>query len=55
MSDPVATPAVAVEEAQPTETAPVTDSSAPAPEVPKVEDTAAPVRFSFVCHIMSSP
>jgi hypothetical protein len=39
-----ATP-VPVEEVKPTETAPVTESSAPAADSPKVEDVAAPVRF----------
>jgi hypothetical protein len=39
-----ATP-VPVEEVKPTETAPVTESSAPAAEAPKVEEVAAPVRF----------
>jgi hypothetical protein len=36
---------VPVEEVKPTETAPVTESSAPAADSPKVEDVAAPVRF----------
>jgi hypothetical protein len=39
-----ATP-VPVEEVKPTETAPATESSAPAAEAPKVEEAAAPVRF----------
>jgi hypothetical protein len=41
---------VAVEETKPTETAPVTDTSAPVQEAPKVEETAAPapVRL-FLC------
>jgi hypothetical protein len=43
----VATPAV-VEEAKPTETAPVTEPTVPAVEAPKVEDVAAPVRVLFV-------
>ena len=46
-TEAAATPAVAVEEVKPSE-APVTDTSAPAPEVPKVEAAAAPVRL-FLC------
>ena len=44
-----ATPAVVVEEAKPTETAPVVDTPAPAQEAPKVEETATPVRFFPLC------
>lgn len=46
-----ATP-VAVEEVKPAETVPVTESSAPAAEAPKVEEVASPVRFPcyFPCH-----
>ena len=51
-TEAAATPAVAVEEVKPSE-APVTDTSAPAPEAPKVETAAAPVRLSlcvtFLC------
>jgi hypothetical protein len=39
---------LAVEETKPTETAPVTDTSAPVQEAPKVEETVAPVRL-FLC------
>jgi len=39
---------VSVEEAKPTEAAPVTDTPAPAQEAPKVEEIAAPVRL-FLC------
>ncbi len=45
-----------VEEAKPTETVPITESSAPAAEAPKVEDVAAPVRllYFFLCRISLS-
>jgi hypothetical protein len=46
----VAVPAP-VEEAKPTETVAATESSAPAAEVTKTEDAAAPVRLFFVCYI----
>ena len=45
-AEAVTTPAP-VEEVKPTETAPVTESSAPAAEAPKVEEVAAPVSFLF--------
>jgi hypothetical protein len=53
-----ATP-VPVEEVKPTETAPVTESSAPAAEAPKVEEVASPVSFlcysvSFLCLLLFS-
>ena len=47
-TEAAATPAVAVEEAKPE--APVTDTSAPAPEAPKVETAEVPVRL-FLCVI----
>jgi hypothetical protein len=47
-----ATP-VPVEEVKPTETAPVTESPAPAVEAPKTEDVAAPVRL-LLCVISLS-
>jgi hypothetical protein len=53
-----ATP-VPVEEVKPTETAPATESSAPAAEAPKAEEVASPVRFlywflaSFLCFLLS--
>ena len=52
MSAVEATATPVVEEAKPTETAPVTESSAAA-EAPKVEDVATPVRFLcwFLCVI----
>jgi hypothetical protein len=44
-----------VEEVKPTETVPVTESSAPAAEAPKVEEVAAPVRlFFFLLHFFVS-
>lgn len=54
-----ATP-VPVEEVKPTETAPVTETSAPAAEAPKVEEVASPVRFpcyfiSFLCLLIFFP
>lgn len=49
-TEAVAPPAV-VEEAKPAETVAATESSAPAVEVPKVEDAAAPVRLPFDCYI----
>ncbi len=48
MSATEATPAVAVEEAKPSDAAPVPDTSAPAPEGAKVEAAEAPVRL-FLC------
>src|SRR5712691_6948982 len=48
MSATEATPVVVVEEAKPSEVAPVTDTSAPVPEGAKVEAAAAPVRL-FLC------
>lgn len=46
----VAAPAP-VEEAKPTVTVPATESSAPAAEVTKTEDAAAPVRL-FLCLLL---
>lgn len=51
-TEAVTTPAP-VEEVKPTETAPVTESSAPAAEAPKVEEVAAPVRLLFLCWFSS--
>ena len=50
MSAVEATTTAPVEEVKPTEAAPVTESSAPAAEAPKVEDVAVPV--SFLCWVL---